>query len=64
MGILCLISGHDDRAISLGAIKVFPLALESAWASLRPAQGNGLELPCAWGRRGREGGIMLAAQGD
>ena len=34
MGILCIFSGHDNRVISLGAIKVFLLALESAWVTV------------------------------
>ena len=40
MGTLCIFSGHDDRVISLGAIKLFLLALESAWATVAASAGG------------------------
>ena len=55
MGILCIFSGHDDRVISLGAIKVFPLALESAWASIAASAGEWAGFALRVGRKGAAG---------
>ena len=55
MGILCIFLGHDDPVISLGAIKVFPLALESAWASVAASAGEWAEIALRVGRKGWRG---------
>ena len=55
MGILCIFSGHDDRAISLGAIKVFLLALESAWATVAASAGGWAGIALRVGRKGAAG---------
>ena len=55
MGILCIFSGHNDRIISLSAIKVFPLALESAWASVAASAGGWAGIPLRVERKGWRG---------
>ena len=51
MGTLCILSGHDDRVISLGAIKVFLLALESPWASVVASAGEWAGIALRVGRK-------------
>ena len=55
MGILCIFSGHEYWFISLGAIKVFLLALESAWASVAASAGEWAEIALRVGRKGWRG---------
>ena len=51
MGILCIFSGHDDRIISLDAIKLFLLALESPWATVVASAGGWAGIPLRVGRK-------------